>query len=126
MSDPGEIPFVAGMSVAPVTDWRLYDSGYTERFMNLPQVNAQGYDEGSVIKRAENLAGRRIFFCHGTGDDNVHFQHTVMLVNRLIELGNLDFDMLIYPNRQHGIAADGAKRHIYHELWQWLAAELHL
>ncbi len=83
-------------------------------------------DAGSVIKRAEHLAGRRIFICHGTGDDNVHFQHTVMLVNRLVELGNLDFDMMIYPNRQHGIAANGAKRHIYHELWQWLAAELQL
>lgn len=82
-------------------------------------------DEGSVIKRAEHLKGRRIFFCHGTGDDNVHFQNTLMLVNRLIELG-VHFDLMVYPNRQHGIAADGAKRHIYHELWQWLVAELQL
>ena len=89
-------------------------------------VDLHADDAGSVIKRAENLAGRRILFCHGTGDDNVHFQNTVMLVNRLVELGNFDFDVMIYPNRQHGIAANGAKRHIYNELWQWLAVELQL
>jgi dipeptidyl-peptidase-4 len=83
-------------------------------------------DEGSVVKRAANFDGRHMIFCHGTGDDNVHFQQTVMLINALIELENNDFDLMIYPNRQHGIAANGAKRHIYHELWQWLAAEFQL
>ena len=126
MSDPGEIPFCAGMSVAPVTDWRLYDTAYTERYMNTPQANPAGYDEGSVIRRAENMGGRRVFYAHGTGDDNVHFQNTVMLVNELVALGNDGFELMFYPNRQHGIAANGAKAHIYRELWAWLGAELGL
>ena len=57
------------------------------------------------------MAGRRVFYAHGTGDDNVHFQNTVMLVNELVALGNDDFELMFYPNRQHGIAANGAKAH---------------
>ena len=94
--------------------------------MNIPQANPTGYDEDSVIRRAANMAGRRVFYAHGTGDDNVHFQNTVMLVNELVALGNDGFELMFYPNRQHGIAANGAKAHIYRELWAWLGAELGL
>ena len=119
-----EHPFAAAMMVAPVTDWRLYDSVYTERFMDTPQHNLAGYDRGSVLKRAANMAGRPLLLCHGTGDDNVHMQQSVELVDKLVGFGNTDFELMIYPNRQHGISVGNAKQHIYRYLWQWLGRTL--
>ncbi|MGE4067134.1 MAG: DPP IV N-terminal domain-containing protein [Vicinamibacterales bacterium] len=91
-----------GVSVAPVPDQRLYDTIYQERYMGLPQTNAEGYRIGSPINFAEGLAGR-LLVVHGSGDDNVHAQGTERLVNRLIELGK-PFDAMIYPNRTHAIS----------------------
>lgn len=94
--------FRVGVSVAPVPDQRLYDTIYQERYMGLPQENADGYRSGSPIYFAEGLRGR-LLLVHGSGDDNVHFQGTEKLVNRLVELGK-PFDFMEYPNRTHAIA----------------------
>lgn len=93
--------YKVGVSVAPVPDQRLYDTIYQERYMGLPEENAQGYRMGSSIHFAEGLAGK-LLIVHGSGDDNVHFQGTEKLVNRLIELGK-PFDFMEYPNRSHSI-----------------------
>jgi dipeptidyl-peptidase-4 len=104
--------FHVGVSVAPVPDQRLYDTIYQERYMGLPQDNAEGYRTGSPINFAEGLKGK-LLVIHGTGDDNVHAQGTERLVNRLIELGK-PFDLMMYPNRTHAIAeGKGTTAHIY-------------
>ncbi|MBL8227330.1 MAG: S9 family peptidase [Bryobacterales bacterium] len=104
--------FRAGVSVAPVPDQRLYDTIYQERYMGLPEENADGYRSGSPIHFAEGLRGK-LLLIHGSGDDNVHFQGTEKLVNRLIELGK-PFDFMEYPNRSHAIAeGPGTTLHIH-------------
>jgi dipeptidyl-peptidase 4 len=104
--------YKVGVSVAPVPDQRLYDTIYQERYMGLPQENAKGYRLGSAIHFAEGLQGK-LLIIHGTGDDNVHYQGTERLVNRLIELGK-PFDMMAYPNRSHSISeGPGTSAHIY-------------
>jgi dipeptidyl-peptidase-4 len=91
--------YKVGIAVAPVPDQRLYDSIYQERYMGLPQENPSGYKEGSPINFAEGLTGR-LLLVHGSGDDNVHYQGSQLLVNRLIELGK-PFDFMTYPDRTH-------------------------
>jgi dipeptidyl-peptidase 4 len=104
--------FRVGVSVAPVPDQRLYDTIYQERYMGLPEENAEGYRSGSPIHFAEGLRGK-LLLVHGSGDDNVHIQGTQRLVNRLIELGK-PFDYMDYPNRSHSIAeGKGTTLHIY-------------
>jgi dipeptidyl-peptidase-4 len=93
--------YKVGMSVAPVPDQRLYDTIYQERYMGLPQQNVEGYRAGSPINFAEGLRGN-LLLVHGTGDDNVHFQGSELLINRLIELGK-PFDFMEYPSRTHAI-----------------------
>jgi dipeptidyl-peptidase-4 len=96
---PGQLR--AAVASSPVPDERLYDSIYQERYMGLPSDNAKGYQDGSPISAADGLAGR-LLIIHGSGDDNVHFQGTEMLVNRLIALGK-QFDFMDYPNRTHAL-----------------------
>jgi dipeptidyl-peptidase-4 len=104
--------FHVGVAVAPVPDQRLYDTIYQERYMGLPQDNAEGYRIGSPINFAEGLKGK-LLLVHGTGDDNVHAQGTERLVNRLVELGK-PFDLMMYPNRTHAISeGPGTTPHIY-------------
>jgi len=104
--------YKVGVSVAPVPDQQLYDTIYQERYMGLPRDNAEGYRIGSPINFAEGLKGN-LLIVHGSGDDNVHYQGTERLVNRLIELGK-PFDMMVYPNRTHAIAeGPGTSAHIY-------------
>ena len=93
--------FKVGVAGAPVSDQTLYDSIYQERYMGLPDENAQGYKDGSPITFASGLQGK-LLIIHGTGDDNVHFQGTQHLLNKLIEL-NKQFRFMEYPNRRHGI-----------------------
>jgi dipeptidyl-peptidase 4 len=93
--------FSAGISGAPVTDWRLYDTIYTERYMGLPKDNAAGYDKSSVIKAANNLHGK-LLLIHGMMDDNVHIQNTAQFVDAL-QRANKEFEIMIYPNARHGI-----------------------
>jgi dipeptidyl-peptidase-4 len=104
--------FKVGVSVAPVPDQTLYDTIYQERYMGLPQQNADGYRLGSPINFAEGLKGR-LLVVHGSGDDNVHFQGTERLINRLVALGK-PFDMMEYPNRTHAISEGaGTSAHIH-------------
>jgi len=101
-----------GVAVAPVPDQKLYDTIYQERYMGLPDQNPEGYRTGSAINFAEGLRGK-LLIVHGSGDDNVHFQGTERLVNRLIEL-NKPFDFMEYPNRTHAISeGKGTSLHIY-------------
>ncbi|MFB6368598.1 MAG: prolyl oligopeptidase family serine peptidase, partial [Gemmatimonadota bacterium] len=93
--------FAAGVSVAPVTHWKLYDTIYTERYMWTPDGNPDGYRKGAPLNFADRLAAR-LLLAHGTGDDNVHFQNTVRMVDALERAGE-QFSMRIYPNAQHGI-----------------------
>lgn len=104
--------YQAGVSVAPVPDQTLYDTIYQERYMGLPESNKEGYQLGSPIHFAAGLNGK-LLIVHGTGDDNVHFQGTERLVNRLIELGK-PFDLMQYPNRSHSISeGPGTSLHIH-------------
>lgn len=93
--------FKAGIAGAPVTDWRLYDTVYTERYMRMPQNNPEGYDSTSVVKAAGNLHGK-LLILHGTMDDNVHFQNSVQLVYELQKAGK-DFEFMMYPRSRHGV-----------------------
>ena len=112
-----------GMSVAPVPDQRLYDTIYQERYMGLPQQNVQGYHDGSPINFAGGLRGK-LLVVHGSGDDNVHYQGTERLMNRLIELGK-PFDLMVYPNRTHGIfEGPGTTEHVYSLLDRYLTQHL--
>jgi dipeptidyl-peptidase-4 len=96
--------FKVGVSGAAVPDQTLYDSIYQERYMGLPDQNAAGYQAGSPINFADGLRGR-LLIIHGTGDDNVHFQGTQRLLNKLISL-NKQFSFMEYPNRRHGITGE--------------------
>ncbi len=104
--------FKSGVAVAPVTDWRLYDSIYTERYMGLPKDNEEGYNKSSPVNAAGDLHGN-LLEVHGTSDDNVHFQNTVQMVNALINSGK-QFDLMIYPRKTHGIAGKAARTHLFH------------
>ena len=111
------------MAVAPVPDQRLYDTIYQERYMGLPSTNAEGYQAGSAINFAEGLKGD-LLIVHGSGDDNVHYQGTELLVNRLIELGK-PFDFMTYPDRTHAISeGPGTSAHVYHLLARYLTGHL--
>ncbi len=115
--------YKVGMAVAPVPDQRLYDTIYQERYMGLPSTNAEGYEAASVINFAQGLKGD-LLIVHGSGDDNVHYQGTELLVNRLIELGK-PFDFMTYPDRTHAIAeGPGTSAHIYHLLARYLTSHL--
>jgi dipeptidyl-peptidase-4 len=115
--------YKVGMAVAPVPDQRLYDTIYQERYMGLPQTNVDGYKQGSAINFAEGLKGD-LLIVHGSGDDNVHYQGTELLVNRLIQLGK-PFDFMTYPDRTHGIfEGPGTTSHLYHLLARYLTEHL--
>jgi dipeptidyl-peptidase-4 len=111
------------MSVAPVPDQRLYDTIYQERYMGLPTSNADAYRQASAINYAEQLKGD-LLIVHGSGDDNVHYQGSELLVNRLIELGK-PFDFMTYPDRTHAISeGPGTSAHLYHLLARYLTTHL--
>lgn len=114
--------FKAAIAVAPVTNWRFYDTIYTERFNGLPQENPKGYDENSPATHADKLKGKFLLI-HGTGDDNVHFQNTITLQNALIA-ANKQFDTFIYPNRNHGIYGGNTSRHLYTMMTDWVLKNL--
>ena len=103
--------FKVGIAVAPVTNWRYYDSVYTERYMRKPQENQRGYDDNSPINLVDNLNGR-LFLIHGTADDNVHFQNVMEYADRLVQAGK-QFDMFVYPNRNHSIYGGNVRNHLY-------------
>ena len=106
--------FRAGVAVAPVTDWRNYDSIYTERYMSLPAELAAGYKDFSVLNSAGKLKGR-LLLVHGTGDDNVHMENTVQYVQKLIE-AQIPYDLQIYPRKTHSIAGPEVRTHLYNRI----------
>ena len=111
--------YKVGMAVSPVPDQRLYDSIYQERYMGLPPDNVEGYKVGSPINFAEGLQGK-LLLVHGSGDDNVHYQGTELLVNRLIELDK-PFDFMTYPGRTHAIVeGSGTAYHLHCLLARYL------
>lgn len=115
--------YAVGLSVAPVTDQRNYDTIYQERYMGLPDENAEAFRAGSPITFAPNLRGK-LLVVHGTGDDNVHYQNTEQLVNALVR-ANKAFTMMAYPNRSHGIfEGAGTTRHLYSLLTRFLSENL--
>ncbi len=103
--------FKAGVAVAPVTDWRDYDSIYTERYMSQPTDFPEGYRSFSVVNSAAELKGR-LLLVHGTGDDNVHIENTVQFIQMLIEAG-IPYDLQIYPRKTHSIAGPDVRTHLY-------------
>jgi dipeptidyl-peptidase-4 len=103
--------FKLGIAVAPVTNWRFYDTIYTERYLQTPQLNPDGYDLNSPSTYAENLEGNFLLI-HGTGDDNVHFQNSVVLEDALINAGK-HFQSFFYPDRHHAIQGAKTRHHLY-------------
>ncbi|MEM7660132.1 MAG: alpha/beta fold hydrolase, partial [Bacteroidota bacterium] len=114
--------FKAGIAVAPVTNWRFYDTIYTERYLKTPQENPDGYDKNSPLNFARGLEGSYLLV-HGTGDDNVHFQNTVEWTNALIS-ANKQFDVFFYPNRTHGIAGGITRFHLYTKMTNFIRENL--
>jgi dipeptidyl-peptidase-4 len=100
--------FKLGVCDAPVTDWKLYDTIYTERYMGRPQDNAAGYRDSSPVNQAENLRGK-LMLVHGTGDDNAHFANSVELLNAMIEGGHYPDQFMAFPGRGHGIGDPAAR-----------------
>jgi dipeptidyl-peptidase-4 len=117
MSTKGH-PFKAGVAIAPVTDWRLYDSAYTERYMRRPQVNPRGYEEASLMSHAENLTGA-VLIIHGTGDDNVHVQQTYQYIGALVEAGK-QFEMQLYPDDNHFLKKGNNAIHMHERVMGFL------
>ena len=118
----GEGIFKAAIAVAPVTNWRFYDTIYTERYMALPQENGSGYDDNSPVSHSQKLQGNYLLI-HGTGDDNVHFQNAVTLQNKLIAEGK-QFDSFYYPDRAHGIFRKSARPHLFTMMTDWVLENL--
>src|SRR5690606_8859685 len=114
--------FRAGISVAPVTDWRLYDTIYTERFMRTPQENPEGYRDGAPTEHVAGLTGR-LLLVHGTLDDNVHLHHAVHLAQALQDAGK-QYDFMLYPNKNHSISGGNTSLHLYTMMPEWLDANL--
>ncbi len=106
--------FRAGVAVAPVVDFRLYDSIYTERYMGLPQDNEEGYDENAPLNFAEKLESS-LLLVHGIEDDNVHMQNTIVFADKLIDEGK-DFDMMLYPHKEHSIRGEAARTHLFNKI----------
>ncbi|MCE5247523.1 MAG: S9 family peptidase [Candidatus Polarisedimenticolia bacterium] len=106
--------FKAGAAVAPVTDWRFYDSAYTERYLKLPKDNPDGYRDSSPVNAAAKLDGA-LLVVHGSGDDNVHWGNTIAFVDALYKAGR-PYDLQIYPNKTHGILGQAARTHLHRRL----------
>ncbi len=118
----GNEVFKAAIAVAPVTNWKWYDSIYTERYMRTLVENEDGYEQNSPVNFADRLKGAYLLV-HGMGDDNVHFQHTAEMVNALVD-ANKPFDTYFYPNRNHGIYGGNTRLHLYQKMTDFLEKRL--
>ncbi len=114
--------FKTAIAVAPVTNWRYYDNIYTERYMQRPIENAEGYDTNSPINMLDQLKGNYLIV-HGTGDDNVHFQNSAEMVEKMVEL-NKHFESAYYPNKNHGIGGGNTRLHLYSLMTKFLLENL--
>jgi dipeptidyl-peptidase-4 len=118
----GSDVFEMAIAVAPVTSWRFYDTIYTERFMRTPQENPEGYDNESPFNYPELLKGDYLLV-HGSGDDNVHLQHSMRMVEALIQ-ADKQFDWAIYPDRNHGIYGGNTRKHLYQKMTNFVKEKL--
>tara|TARA_R110002051_G_scaffold181460_1_gene251011 strand:- start:96393 stop:98558 length:2166 start_codon:yes stop_codon:yes gene_type:complete len=118
----GNDTFEMAIAVAPVTSWRFYDSIYTERYMQTPQENASGYDENSPFNYADKLKGAYLLV-HGTGDDNVHVQNTMRMIEALVQ-ANKEFDWALYPDKNHGIYGGNTRLHLYNKMTNFIKENL--
>jgi len=114
--------FKAGFAGGPVTDWRYYDSIYTERYLGLPQKNEKGYQDSSPVKYASQLKGK-LLIAHGAGDDNVHYANTLAVINDLIEAGKY-VEVLAFPGRGHGVSDPPARRVLMRRVTQFFLDNL--
>jgi dipeptidyl-peptidase-4 len=114
--------FKAGIAIAPVTNWRFYDTVYTERYMRTPEENPDGYDENSPLFHAKDIKGK-LLIIHGSADDNVHIQNTYEMTERLVQAG-VQFDMAIYTNRNHSIYGGNTRMHLYTKMTEFLKNQL--
>jgi len=114
--------FNLSIAVAPVTNWRYYDNIYTERYMQTPQENASGYDENSPINHVEKLKGHYLLI-HGGADDNVHVQNTMEMISALVK-ANKQFDLFIYPDKNHGIYGGNTRYHLYKKMTDFILDNL--
>jgi len=114
--------YAAGIAVAPVTNWKYYDSIYTERFMRTPQENSGGYENNSPINFADQLKGD-FMLVHGSADDNVHYQNTMDMISALVK-ANKQFDLFIYPNKNHGIYGGNTRLHLFTRMTDFLKENL--
>ena len=118
----GNDVFKAAIAVAPVTNWKWYDTIYTERYMRTAKENPDGYRDNSPIYFADQLKGNYLLI-HGMGDDNVHFQNTVEMANALV-MANKQFDTYFYPNRNHGIYGGPTRLHLYNKMTNFIMEKL--
>ncbi|MDA0327379.1 MAG: alpha/beta fold hydrolase, partial [Bacteroidetes bacterium] len=114
--------FKMAIAVAPVTSWRFYDTIYTERYMRTPQENPSGYDDNSPFNYPEKLEGDYLLI-HGSGDDNVHLQHTMRMVEALIQ-ADKQFEWGIYPDKNHGIYGGNTRLHLYKKMTNFISKTL--
>ena len=118
----GNDVFKMAIAVAPVTNWRFYDSIYTERYMQTPQENASGYDQNSPINHVDKLKGKYLLI-HGSGDDNVHVQNSMQMMEALIQ-ANKQFDSQIYPDKNHGIYGGMTRIQLYTKMTNFIKDNL--
>jgi len=118
----GEKVFKAGIAVAPVTDWRFYNSAYTERFMRRPQENFKGYELSSALLRADKLQGN-LLLVHGSADDNVHTQNTMLYIDKLVA-ADKQFEMQLYTDKNHSILGKQTRHHLYTRMSEFLFKNL--
>lgn len=114
--------FSLAIAVAPVTNWRYYDNIYTERYMQTPQENSSGYDENSPINHVDKLKGHYLLV-HGSADDNVHVQNTMEMISALVN-ANKQFDLFIYPDKNHGIYGGNTRYHLYKKMTDFILENL--
>ena len=114
--------FKLAIAVAPVTNWRYYDNIYTERYMQTPQKNASGYDDNSPINHVDKLKGHYLLV-HGSADDNVHIQNTMEMISALVK-ANKQFDLFIYPDRNHSIYGGNTRYHLYKKMTDFILKNL--
>ena len=114
--------FKAAIAVAPVSNWRYYDTIYTERYMGLPKDNAQGYDDNSPIHHVDKLKGNYLLI-HGLADDTVHYQNAAEMTLALVK-ANKPFDQFVYPDRNHGIYGGTTRLHLFELMTKWLEEKL--
>jgi len=114
--------FRIGIAGAPVTDWHLYDSIYTERYMRMPQNNAEGYRRSSVVRAASDLHGK-LLLIHGTMDDNVHLQNSIQFAYELQKAGK-QFQLMLYPKSRHGVSDPLLVKHLRQMMTDFILANL--